>query len=743
MYRLFLATFGLILTPALLIGQVLQGMVTDQDGVGLPTAYIYTPSGERHAHTDELGRFTLNGVAAGDTILTTYLGYESNRLILEASHFSGEITIPLIEKYVELGQVVVTNEVDALNSLTDVDLRINPVNSSQEILRKVPGLIIGQHAGGGKAEQIFLRGFDIDHGTDINITVDGIPVNMVSHAHGQGYADLHFLIPETIERIDFGKGPYSADKGNFTTAGYVNFQTKEKLNGSSIGLTAGQFNTFRTLALLDLLGPATDRNAYIATEYLVSDGPFESSQHFNRLNLMGKYSALLNNADKFTLQFSHFDSEWDASGQIPQRAVDAGLIGRFGAIDDTEGGSTSRNNVAAGLTKLIDRNTFVKTRAYFSAYDFELYSNFTFFLSDPVNGDQIRQRESRQLYGLESVFNRYSTFRGSELDVQAGIGYRTDRVAGNELSRTANRKTTLSRIARGDISESNFYSFVRADIELGKFLINPSLRLDYFSFAYVDRLDSLYQRQAESKFFLSPKLNFTYNPGPHWQLFLKTGVGFHSNDTRVVVAQDGREVLPAAYGADLGAIWKPARQLFVNASLWYLLLEQEFVYVGDEGVVEPSGRSRRLGVDLSLRYQPKPWLFLYTDLNYAFARSIDEAEGADYIPLAPDLTATGGVTVRHPSGFAGGFQFRYLDDRPANEDNSIVADGYFITDVNLDYAFKQFNLGVAVENVFNSAWKETQFATESRLSNEAFGVEEIHFTPGTPFFLKARVEYKF
>ena len=211
----------------------------------------------------------------------------------------------------------------------------------------------------------------------------------------------------------------------------------------------------------------------------------------------------------------------------------------------------------------------------------------------------------------------------------------------------------------------------------------------------------------------------------------------------MVVAQGGRETLPAAYGADLGVIWKPARQLFVNASLWYLFLEQEFVYVGDEGVVEPSGRSQRFGMDLSLRYQPKPWLFLYTDLNYAFARSIDEAEGADYIPLAPDLTATGGLTVRHPSGFAGGFQFRYLGDRPANEDNSIVADGYFITDVNLDYAFKRFNLGVAVENVFNTAWKETQFATESRLSNEVFSVEEIHFTPGTPFFLKARVEYNF
>ncbi|MCB0521196.1 MAG: TonB-dependent receptor plug domain-containing protein [Lewinellaceae bacterium] len=745
MKRIILAILSSLLIFTHLISQTLEGRVVDRDGTPLMDAYIFKNGGQVHVHTNDLGMFECQGLTVGDTLNVTYLGYESKKLRLEKKDFEKPIKIELQEKYFDLAQVVVSNDVRSVSQVSKIDLLANPVNSSQEILRKVPGLFIGQHAGGGKAEQLFLRGFDIDHGTDVSISVDGMPVNMVSHAHGQGYADLHFLIPETIERLDFGKGPYYADKGNFTTAGYVQFETKEKLDNSQVSIEAGQFNTLRTVGLFDLLGNNENQHAYIATEYLLTDGPFDSPQNFNRFNLMGKYTLSMANNDKLSVLASHFTSQWDASGQVPQRAVDAGLIGRFGAIDDTEGGATSRSNLALSHTKAISKNTFVKSRAYYSKYNFELYSNFTFFLIDSLNGDQIRQREDRQLYGLESVLHRQFRPEQFDFNLQAGIGFRYDDVKNDELSRTLNRRTVLENIKLGDVNETNIYGFVNTEFDFGEFVINPGIRLDHFRFHYADALAPTYSTQSVDKNFISPKLNFIYNPSHKVQLFLKTGIGFHSNDTRVVVEQNGRETLPAAYGADLGGVWKPFRRLWVSGALWYLYLQQEFVYVGDAGVVEPSGKTRRMGVDLGLRYQLTDWLFFDTDVNYAYARAIGEdvEDGADYIPLAPDLTATGGLAVKHPSGFTGGLRYRYLKSRPANEDNSITAKGYFVMDANVNYTFKKLTLGVMVENLLNTDWNETQFATESRLFNEPAPVEEIHFTPGTPFFFKGKVTYSF
>ncbi|MCB9348373.1 MAG: TonB-dependent receptor plug domain-containing protein [Lewinellaceae bacterium] len=743
MSRPIFIIIAFMLSSTALFGQILEGKVLDQYGTPIQDAYVIKQADVEHTHTNELGIFRLAGLQAGDTINVSFVGFKSRQLVLEEEDFSQRFTVKLDESPITLEQVVISKKISTLNQIATVDLENNPVNSSQEVLRKVPGLFIAQHAGGGKAEQIFLRGFDIDHGTDISITVDGMPVNMVSHAHGQGYADLHFLIPEAIENIDFGKGPYYAAKGNFATAGYVDFQTKEKLDNSQASVEYGQFNTLRTVGLFDLLGDASNQHAYLGAEYVLTDGPFESSQNFNRINLMGKYTANLPNNDKLSFSASHFSSKWDASGQVPQRAVDAGLIGRFGAIDDTEGGATSRTNILFSHTKALTGDAFVKSRAYFTNYDFELYSNFTFFLNDPVNGDQIRQKEARNIFGVESVLHRQMQLSGAAFNIQGGAGLRYDLVKGNELSRTLNRRATLEPVALGDINESNFYSFVDAEFDLGKVLINPGLRIDYFKFDYVNQLALNYRTLSEDKFFASPKLNFLYNPNRHWQFFLKSGIGFHSNDTRVVVAQRGQEILPAAFGADLGAIWKPLPRLWFNAALWYLFLEQEFVYVGDEGIVEPSGQTRRYGLDFGIRYQLSDGLFFDSDVNYTIARAIDEPEAANYIPLAPDLTATGGLVFQSPAGFSGSLRYRYIRDRPANEDGSITAEGYLVTDANFSYSFKKATFSIIGENLLDTDWNEAQFATESRLKGEVESVEELHFTPGTPFFLRGKVTYRF
>jgi len=721
----------------------LQGKIVDADGNPIVDAYILNADGSFHASSNELGLFTCKAVQVGDTLMISYLGFIPKQIIVQEASKEQLITITLEEQFFNLEQVHISNSAKAINQLASIDLITSPVNSSQEILRKVPGLFIGQHAGGGKAEQLFLRGFDIDHGTDIGISVDGLPVNMVSHAHGQGYADLHFLIPETVERLDFGKGPYYADQGNFNTAGYVNFQTKDQLDNSQISVEAGRFNTQRTVALIDLLKNKERQHAYLAGSFQTSDGPFESPQNFRRLNLMAKYVYNFDNNDKLSFLGSYFDSQWDASGQIPQRAVDSGLINRFGAIDDTEGGFTSRTNLAITYTKNLTDDSFLKSQFYFSKYDFELFSNFTFFAVDAVNGDQIRQQESRNIYGFNTVWNKATSIGSGAVNYKIGAGLRHDDIGEIGLWRTLNRTTTLSSLSQGAVQESNFFTYAQAEFTFGNWLINPILRGDYFQFQYVDDLSSEQPELSEGQLIVSPKINLIYSPQQDVQFYIKSGVGFHSNDTRVVVTQQDRETLPAAYGLDIGTNFKPHSKVWINTALWYLFLQQEFVYVGDEAVVEPSGKTRRLGVDVSLRWQLNKHLFYNTDFNYTLARSIEEPSDANRIPLAPELTLTGGLALNLDNGFSGGISYRYIKDRPATEDNSIIAEGYFITDLNASYQFKNVTLGFVIENLFNTDWNEAQFATASRLQNEAMPIEELHFTPGVPFFIKGKVGYAF
>ncbi|MFD2823982.1 TonB-dependent receptor [Lacinutrix iliipiscaria] len=728
---------------SIMFGQTIKGKITSKYNQPLEDVYVFNINSNTHAHTLSNGTFILLNNTIGDTISIALLGFKKQNFIVEEKHINHDLELVLESKTLMLDELVLTEQLDAVHTITKIDLTTTPVNSSQEILRKIPGLIIGQHAGGGKAEQLFLRGFDIDHGTDISIQVDGMPVNMVSHAHGQGYSDLHFVIPETINKIDFGKGPYYGNVGDFNTAGYVNFSSKDYLKESLIKVSAGQFNSLKTLAMFNLLKDIKNQNAYIAAEYIASDGPFESPQNFNRLNLFGKYVMYSPENNKLSLTASHFTSRWDASGQIPQREVDNGNISRFGAIDDTEGGQTERTNLNVVFNKFISDNTKFKTNAFYSHYAFELYSNFTFFLEDPIHGDQIKQKENRHIFGLNTEITKDLLLGAVPVQLNYGVGLRYDISKDVELSKTLNKTTIIENVQLGDINQTNVDAFVAADFELGKFTISPSLRLDYFKFLYNNQLQPDLNTQSETKTIVSPKLNFFYNAKDNLQLFLKSGIGFHSNDTRVVVAQNGKEILPRAYGLDLGTIWKPFPELIVNSALWYLFSEQEFVYVGDAGIVEPSGKSERYGLDLGLRYQLNDWLYFDTDATLTHARSVDDPDGQNYIPLAPDFTMAGGLSVNDLKGFSGGIRYRFLDDRPANEDNSIVAEGYFVTDFNVNYTFQNITLGVVVENIFDVEWNETQFATESRLQHEIQSVEEIHFTPGTPFFIKGSVSYSF
>jgi outer membrane receptor protein involved in Fe transport len=393
--------------------------------------------------------------------------------------------------------------------------------------------------------------------------------------------------------------------------------------------------------------------------------------------------------------------------------------------------------------KILDKSRSLTNSLYYSNYDFELYSNFTFYLNDPINGDQIRQKESRELVGLKSQLDQSFNLGSITGNLQGAVGFRHDVSRGNELSHTVNRLSVLDSMKLGDIYETNLYSYINTELNRGKWLLNIGLRFDQFEMTYQDYLQSQYTNMSISNTIVSPKLNLLFNPTNQLQLYLKSGKGFHSNDTRVAVVQNGRNVLPGAWGSDAGVIWKPFARLMINTAYWYLFMEEEFVYVGDEGVVEPSGKTERMGYEGSIRYQPFNWLFWNLDATYTIARSLEAKEGIDYIPLAPDFSLVSSLQVIHPSGLFGGLQLRVVDDRPANEDNSIVAKGYSVIDFNCGYQWKNFDWSINVQNLTNTEWNETQFATISRLRDETSPLEEIHFTPGTPFNLKTSLTYKF
>lgn len=746
---LFWLLFSLVELSAAHGKQVSGRIFENETNTPLFGVRVEIPELERGTYTDESGYFQLDKLPLGTHELRfSLLGYQDFReQVRIQENEASELKIQLISKPLELAQVDISSNQFSQGlsrRVSGLDLKLRPVQSAQEVLRVVPGLFIAQHAGGGKAEQIFLRGFDIDHGTDVAIDVDGIPANMVSHAHGQGYADLHFLIPEAIEAVDFEKGPYFAQVGNFATAGHVSMRTRTALDRSQFGVDVGQYNQYRAVGLFDLLPQSTNHHAYIASEYLFSEGYFDSPQNLNRLNVMGKYTGVLNDNSLLSITATTFRSRWDASGQIPLRAVQSGLIGHFGAIDDTEGGETRRNSLNLSYQKRLPNGANIEHRLFYVRSEFELYSNFTFFLEDGENGDQIRQREDRNLYGYRGSYSQEYQAGKLRFRTEAGLDLRVDEVLGNELSQTANRNTLLNSLALGDVREQNVGAYVdQAVLFPGNVTLNLGVRYDQFRFSYEDALTEAYDPKAVTQGKLSPNAKLSYRPHPHVQLYAQAGSGFHSNDSRVILAQTGEEILPRAYGADLGAWLKPVDQLLIRVAAWSLRSEQEFVYVGDAGIVEPGDPSQRMGVDLSLRGQLTSWLWADADVTYSHGRTVGAPEGENLIPLAPVWTGTGGLNVRLTNGWELIARGRYLGDRPADESYSLTADGYFLLDGIVRYTHSRYQIGLELQNLLNTEWKEAQFATTSRLKNEPQPTTEIHYTPGTPFLARLSLRYFF
>jgi outer membrane receptor protein involved in Fe transport len=638
------------------------------------------------------------------------------------------------------------------------DLQLRPRRRPGDLFETVPGLFAVQHAGGGKADQWFLRGFDADHGTDVALFVDGVPVNLVSHGHGQGYADVHFLIPELVTGLDGYKGPYYAQFGDFATAGAINVSLAQALPESRFEVAYGQYGIRRVLVIAS---PklSDDWHAVLAGEIAEGDGPFQNPERLRRFNLFGRALNHLSASSSLSLTWMSYGSTWDGSGQIPARAVcgegeaenappsvyGASCIDHFGYVDPHEGGATQRHQASVRYTSKGEAGE-LEALLYLVHHRLVLFSNFTFFAEDPSHGDEIEQDDDRTILGADTRFTRRLTYGPIRVKATLGLQARADSIE-NGLWHEQARERLEARVQAG-ITESELGIFGEADLRLTKALrFIAGVRGDRIDVAVDDRLEDLTTTSTRTSgvkgaALLSPKFLAIFSPVPMVDLFGSYGRGFHSNDARgVVLARSPATLITPALGYEIGARATPLDDLTFQASAFRLDLSSELVWSGDTGGTEPSLPTRRYGLEIGVRYSIDKWLFADADATFVRARFRENAGNGDAVALAPTRTFSAGIGVRPPLGDVrpfGALRLKSIADRPANEDGSLIAKGFTTLDANAGARWRNLELGIDVQNVCDTLYREVNFANISRLSYEPAPVTGIHYSPGWPRTVTAR-----
>ncbi len=567
-------------------------------------------------------------------------------------------------------------------------LENRPVLRPGELLEVVPGLVVTQHSGDGKANQYFLRGFNLDHGTDFATSVDGIPVNLPTNAHGQGYTDLNFLIPELVDTIAYRKGTYYAEEGNFSAAGAAHIAYRSRLDAPFAMVAAGENGYYRTvLGASPQLGPG---NLLVAGEYFHNDGPWREPQGFRKLGGLLKYT--VSGDDRgFSAAAMAYDGEWDSTDQVPLRAVAAGEIDRFGNVDPTTGGETHRYSVSgegwwqAGAGRLT-------ATAYGVDYALDLVSNFTYAI-DTVNGDQFEQFEQRQYYGGTLGYEMPAPVFGRKGTVTTGLQIRYDDIQPVALYLTEDR-VRHSTVREDDVEQVSYGLYASHDVAWGDwFRTVVGLRYDEFHFDVASSLPANSGDADDS--IVSPKLTMVFGPWAKTEYFVNVGRGFHSNDARgttiTVDPTDG--ITPAApvdplvkaLGYEVGLRTAIIPQLQLATSLWYLELDSELLFVGDGGATEPSRASEREGVEIGVFYAPFDWLIVDADLAWTRARYADPDPAGDRIPNAVESVASLGMSINRDDIWFGGARVRYFGPAPLIEDNSARSNSTLMVNLEAGY----------------------------------------------------------
>jgi hypothetical protein len=620
-------------------------------------------------------------------------------------------------------------------------LNARPASRVGEVLEAVPGLIVTQHSGEGKANQYFLRGFNLDHGTDLAISVDGMPVNMPTHGHGQGYADINFLIPELVQSVNVRKGPYFADQGDFASAGAVGIDYVNRLPKNIAEITIGSFGYRRGLAAgSTAVGDGTLLAAVEANKY---NGPWDVPDNVRKPNGVLRYSQGTA-TDGFMLSGMAYSNGWNSTDQVAQRAIDQGVIGRLGSLDPTDGGTSSRFSLSSNWAQSSEVGQS-KVNAYVIRSSLQLFNNFTYFLGDPVNGDQFSQTDRRTVYGLNASHAFDVRFAGIETQTRIGLQTRGDDIQVG-LFKTLQRET-LATVREDNVREGNVGLWVDTTARWTDWLrTTVGVREDYFAGRVVS--DTPVNSGSAQASMTSPKAGIVLGPWYKTEFYGNAGYGLHSNDIRgaTITADPNDKVTPLdrvpllvrSKGAEIGIRTRAIEGLTSSLAVFVLDFDSELLFVGDAGTTEPSRPSRRVGVEWTNQYKLLPWMTLDFDLAYTRARFTDFDPVGNRMPGAPALVASGGVTFGGDSGWFGALRARYFGPRPLIEDDSVRSQGSLIFNARAGYKFDNgLRLQLDVLNLFNAQTNQIEYYYLSRLPGEPIGgVADRHVHPAEPLAVR-------
>ncbi|MCA8905813.1 MAG: TonB-dependent receptor [Hyphomonas sp.] len=623
------------------------------------------------------------------------------------------------------------------------DFEDRPLSRVGELVEVIPGAVATQHSGEGKANQYFLRGFNLDHGTDFSASVDGVPVNLRTHGHGQGYLDLNFVIPEIVERVDYWKGPYRAFNGDFSAAGSASYKTYDALEHSFAQVSAGENNYLRAVTAGSFkTGPNT--HLLLAAEAQTYDGPWDLSQDLEKLNGFAK---LVHESGPWRLEVSGsgYDSSWTATDQVPLRAIQTGFIGRFGAIDPDLGGETHRYGLTGHATFAHGDGAETNLTAYLADYELSLFSDFTYFLEDPVNGDEFEQHDERTYYGASLKHERRLSDR---VKLRLGADIRQDDISDVGLFRTVARQR-LSTVRDDSVTETSLAAWGEAEVDLtDRVRATLGLRGDYYE-ADVDAHSLPVNGGTADDSKLSPSLALAWRPADGFEIYANYGQGFHSNDVRGAAITidpasgdpaDRVPILVRAEGAEIGARMERG-SVKASVALFTLDLDSELVFVGDAGTTEANDASHRTGVETTLFWQPADWLV--ADLSAAWTDAkFDISGNATEIPGAVKQVIGGGFVARFdPWTFSG--RLRHFGGAPLIEDGSLEAGDTTLVNFAATVDWQHLTLGLELLNAFDSEDADITYFYESQLSGEAAPVEDIHFHPVEPRQVRFSLRYRF
>ena len=617
-----------------------------------------------------------------------------------------------------------------------------------EVLEYIPGMIVTQHSGAGKANQYFLRGFNLDHGTDFDTYVAGMPVNLRTHAHGQGYTDLNFLIPELVSRIDYFKGPYYAAQGDFATAGGARVSYFRTMTRNLTELTAGTYEYGRALLVgSTALGPGQFLYGFEAYH---DNGPWDVPQNYRKYNGTLRYTLPVGDG-ALGVTVMGYDGKWTATNQVPQRAIDAGLIDRFGSLDPTDGGISRRTSLSIDYDGDIGGGRLVST-AYGFSYYLDLYSNFTFHLDDPVYGDQFNQFDDRKVYGWNGAWTRAGEFFGRTMQNSLGWDVREDRIRPVGIYHTAAR-VRLDTVRRDDVREASYGAWFENQAQWSAwFRSTVGVRAEYFDFDVASNIRE--NSGSKSAGIVLPKLSLVLGPWQKTEWFFNAGQGMHSNDARGVVARVDPRTLEAvapatplvrAKGAEVGLRTECITDLQSSVTFWYLTLGSELVFSGDEGTTEPGRPSKRVGIEWSSHYTPRPWLLLDLDVAWTRARFSDHDPVGDHIPEALAATAQAGITLRHLGPWTASLFGRYFGPRDLIEDGSVKSKSTTVFNLQATYRLTpKARFRFDVFNLFGTRADDITYYYTSRLQGEPpEGVADLHSHPMESRTLRLGLLYEF